>query len=237
MKCMPNLLKNRSDLIFCGLLWVFAPGAALAEDVAGRVEGGIGIAFREPSNAPPYDQLQLQYDTGTVLHATVASHYEYGMLVRVDYAYTLYDALTASGLSIAEDIEQHDARGGVFYAPWPRGPVSFRIGGGYAWAQEDADEPAEERSQDGGFVETGLTVRAGKAVRFDIAAAGLKLEGDDDYDAEGAELRAGAAFDTGPLDVTLGARYVAWQREDPFDEELFELRIGLGGAWGYAENR
>jgi hypothetical protein len=212
-------------------------GTAHAEEVAGRIEGGIGMAFREPSNAPPYDQLRLEYDTGTVLLAAVASHYEYGLLVRVDYAYTLYDTLTGSGLAIAEDIEQHDARGGVFYAPWPRGPVSFRIGGGYAYANEDTDRPEGERSQDGGFVEAGLTVQAGKGVRFDIAAAGLKLEGDDDYDAEGAELRAGAAFDTGPLDITVGARYVAWQRESPFDEELFELRLGLGGAWGYRENR
>ena len=219
------------------LLCLLAAGRALAEDVAGRIDGGIGMALREPSHAAPWDQLRPEYDNGTLLHASVASHYDYGLLVRLDYAYTFYDALTgANGLAIAEDIEQHDARGGVFYAPWPDRPVGFRIGGGYAYAQEDVDNPEGEQQQDGGFVEGGLTVRAGKRVTFDVALAGLKLEGDDDYDAEGTELRGGVAFDTGPLDLTFGARYIDWQRESPFDEELFELRIGIGGAWGYREN-
>ena len=219
-------------------LTLLAAGAAQAEDLASRIEGGIGMAWREPSDDPPYDQSRLEYDTGTVLHASVASHYDYGLLLRVDYAYTLYDELTGlGGLSIAEDIEQHDARGGVFYAPWPRGPVGFRIGIGYAYAEEDEDSPAAERTQDGGFVEAGLAVQAGERVRLDAAVAGLKLEGDEDYDAEGAELRLGAAFDTGPLDIIVGTRYLAWQRESPFDEELLELRLGIGGRWGYAENR
>jgi len=225
-------------LAVLAVLALLAPLAAQAENLASRIDGGIGVAFREPSDDPPYDQLRLDYDRGTALHAAVSSHYDYGLLLRVDYTYTLYDALTAGSLTIEEDIEQHDARGGVFYAPWPRGPVGFRVGGGYAYASEDIDQPEDERSQDGGFVEAGLTLRAAARVRLDFALAGLKLEGDDDYDAEGTEVRAFAAFDTGPLDVTVGARYLAWQRERPFDEELFELRLGLGGAWGYyPENR
>lgn len=224
-------------VLAAGLALLLA-GAAQADDLASRIEGGVGIAWREPSDDPPYDQLKPEYDTGTVLHASVASHYEYGLLLRVDYAYTLYDELSgAGGLAIAEDIEQHDARGGVFYAPWPRGPVGVRVGIGYAYAEEDQDAPADDRSQDGGFVEAGLAVQAGERVRLDAALAGLKLEGDEDYDAEGVELRLGGAFDTGALDITVGARYLAWQRESPFDEELFELRLGIGGAWGYRENR
>jgi hypothetical protein len=206
-------------------------GGAHAEEVASTVHGGIGAAWREPAVDA------VDYDTGTLLHLTLASRYEYGLLLRVDYAYTLYDALTANGLPVAKDIEQHDARGGAYYAPWTRSPVAWRIGGGYAWAREDEDEPARELTQDGGFVEAGIAVKLGDRVVVDVAGAGLKLEGDGDYDAEGSEARLGLTIDAGPLDVTVGARYIAWQRENTFDEDVFELRVGLGGNWGYPENR
>lgn len=224
--------------VLCAALALLAASAAQAETVASTIHGGIGVAFREPSDDPPYDQLQLEYDTGTVLHVDVASHYPYGLLLRVSYSYTLYDALTAlGGLAVTKDIEQHHARGGVFFSPWRRSGVRYRVGGGYVYDHEDHDAPSEELTQDGGFVEAGVTFDAGAHVTLDFAAAGLKLEGDDDYDAEGAEVRTGAAFHAGAVDITLGGRYLALQRESPFDEELFELRLGIGGSWGYRENR
>lgn len=216
-------------------LLVAAPAAA--DDVGSTIHGGIGAAWRDPGADPPYDQLQLEYDTGTLLFLDLASHYDYGLLLRVTYTYTLYDALTAlGGLSVEEDIEQHDGRAGLFYAPWSRGPLGFRLGGGYAYAHEDVDAPAGERTQDGGFVEVGLIVRAARALTLDIAGAGLKWEGNGNYDAEAAELRIGATFHTDPLDLMLGGRYARFQRESPADEELYELRLGIGGRWGYPEN-
>lgn len=212
-----------------------APSAA-AEDVAGFVHGGVGAAWREPSNDPPYDLLQLEYDTGTVLFAEVASRYEGGFMLRVEYAYTFHDTLAGSGgLVIEEDIEQHDARVGAFYAPWPRGPLEWRIGAGYLYAEENA-EGAQDRSQDGGFVEGGLTWHATKRLAFDAALGGLKVEGDGDYDAEGTEARLAAALAAGGVEFTLGARYRALERERPFDEEVLELRVGVGGAWGWENN-
>lgn len=219
------------------LLALLVPIAAPAEDVASTLHGGVGAAWREPSEDPPYDQLTLEYDTGTVLFLDLASHYDYGLLLRVTYTYTLYDALTAlGGLAVEKDIEQHDGRAGLFYAPWPRGAVGWRIGGGYAYGHEDVDQPDDGRTQDGGFVEAGLTVRAAPRLTLDFAGAGLKWEGEDDYDAEGAEARVAAIVHTGPLDILVGGRYLRLERESPFDEELYELRLGIGGTWGYPEN-
>lgn len=225
---------NRTLLVLLALL---ASTTASAENLASTIHGGIGAAWREPSEDPPFDQLTLEYDTGTVVFLDVASHYGNGLLVRVTWTYTLYDALTAlGGLAIEKDIEQHDGRAGLFYAPWPRGAVGYRIGGGRAWAHEDVDEPEDGRTQDGGFVEAGLTVRAARRLTLDFAGAGLKWEGDEDYDAEGAEARVAAIVHTEPLDITIGGRYLRLEREARFDEELYELRIGIGGAWGYPEN-
>jgi hypothetical protein len=218
------------------LLLALAAPVAPAENVAGWAHGGIGMALREPADA---SGPGLQYDTGTLLHVDVGNRYPEGLMVRVDYAYTLYDELTAAGgaLTIEEDIERHEARGGLFYAPWTRGPLGWRIGGGYAYVREDVDAPEAERQQDGGYVEAGLVVRAGQRVTLDFAGAGLKLEGKDDYDAEGAELRAGATLHTRPLDLGVALRYQKLERDAPFDEELLELRFGVGGAWGYPESR
>jgi hypothetical protein len=224
--------------LLCAAFALLVTDVARAETVASWIHGSVGAAWREPSDDPPFDQLNLEYDTGTVLHADVASHYPYGLMLRLSYTYTLYDEFTAlGGLTITEDIEQHDARAGAFFAPWRRGGLGWRVGGGYVYAQEDSDEPDQERTQDGGFVEAGITFDAGELVTFDVAAAGMKLEGEDDYDAEGTELRALAAFHTGPVDVTLGGRYLTLQRENPLDEEVFELVLGLGGSWGYREGR
>lgn len=225
---------NRALLV---LLTLLVPATATAEDLASTIHGGVGVAWREPSDDPPFDQLTPEYDTGTALFLDVASHYDYGLLLRVTYTYTLYDELTAlGGLALERDIEQHDARAGVFFAPWPRGVLGYRIGGGYAYGHEDVDEPDDGRTQDGGFVEAGLTVRAARWLTLDVAGAGLKWEGEDDYDAEGAEARIAAIFHTDPLDLVVGGRYLRLEREAPFDEELFELRVGIGGAWGYPEN-
>lgn len=213
--------------IASAILALLAAGTARSEDVAGFIHGGVGVAFRKPD--APYD-----YDAGTVLHLEVGNRYPDGLMVRVSYAYTFYDALTGAGGVIARDIGQQDARFGLFFAPQPRGALGFRVGGGYVYGDERTG--SSDRTQDGGFLEAAATLDAGRRATFDLAAAVLKVEGRSDYDAEGGELRLGVALHAGPVDLTLGSRYLALDRESPFDESLLEFRAGVAGRWGYAEN-
>lgn len=210
----------------CALLALLGHAAAHAN---GFIDASLGAAWRDPDT-----QLDVDYDTGTVARLEVGTQYESGLQLRVGYTYTFYDALTALGsLDIAEDIQQQETRVGIFHAT-PRGdPRGWRLGGGYVYVDEENE--LEGGYQRGGFVEVAAVIKAGKRVTLDLAAAAMKLGGTDDYDAEAAELRAVAAFHTRVMDFTVGARYAAFDRESPFDEQLFELRVGIGGAWRYPE--
>ncbi|MGH8481739.1 MAG: outer membrane beta-barrel protein [Nevskiaceae bacterium] len=219
--------------LYCALALLAAP--AMAADPAGYLEGSVGVALRDPSNEKPFNQLDLEYDTGTVLRFAAGQRYESGLMLRVDYGYTAYDELTASGsLTVSRDIEQHDARLGVFYATPRKVAAGYRFGAGYAWARENQD-PQGGDSQAGGFLEA-AAVLAGERVSWDLAVALMKLDGHDNYDAEAAELRAGAAFHRGRADVTVQLRYAIYQREAPFDEDVLEIRIGLGTGWNWPES-
>lgn len=213
------------------LLALLAPAGAHAN---GFIEAGLGVALREPDDAPPFDPLELDYGTGTVARLELGTLYDSGLMLRVAYAWTACDELKAGSLLVSEDIRQQDLRLGVFHAT-PRGaPLGWRLGGGYAYADEDDSESAS-RSQRGGFIEAAAVVEAGPRVTLDFAGALLKLGGEADYDAEAAELRASAAFHTRAMDFTVGARYAVFDRESPFDEQVFELRVGIGGGWAYPE--
>lgn len=217
----------------CVLALLAAP--AMAADPAGYLEGSVGVALREPSDEPPFDQLDLDYDTGTVLRFSAGQRYESGLMLRADYGYTAFDELTALGsLTITRDIEQHDARLGVFYATPRNVTAGYRFGAGYAYARED-QEPQGGDSQGGGFLEA-AAVLAGERVSWDLAAVLMKLDGHDDYDAEAVELRAGAAFHRGRADVTVQLRYAIYEREEPFDEDVLEIRVGLGTGWNWPES-
>jgi hypothetical protein len=217
------------------LLALLAPGAAPAAAPAGGfVDLSVGAAWREPDDDPPFDQLELEYDTGTVARLEVGSHYDSGLLVRVGYAYTVYDEFTALGsLVISEDIQQQEVRAGVFYAT-PRGtPLGWRLGGGYDYLDESSNGGGYY--QRGGFVEAGAIVTLAR-VTLDFAAAFAKLGGPGDADAETTELRATAAYHARVMDFTLGARY-AWVDPEnfPLNEELLELRAGVAIPWPYRE--
>lgn len=209
---------------------LLAAGTAHGEDVAGTIHGGVGVALREPSDA------RLDYDTGTVLHFEAVSHYPSNLMVRVLYSYTFYDALTGpGGLSIADDIQQQDARFGVYHAPWRHGPLRYRAGGGYAYSHEK-DSSDDSNIQAGGFLEAAALLDVGRPVTLELAATAMKLDGQDDYDAEVGEVRLGLAFHAGAADFRLDTRYASYDRESPFDEEVLEVRVGVTGAWGYPEN-
>lgn len=216
----------------CVLALLAAP--AMAADPAGYLEGSVGVALREVSDAnPPFDQLDFEYDTGTVLRFAAGQRYESGLMLRAEYGYTVYDELTAVGLTLDRDIEQHDARLGVFHATPRNVATGYRFGAGYAYAREDG--ALDGGSQNGGFLEA-AAVLAGERVSWDFAAALMKLDGHDDYDAEAAELRAGAAFHRGRADVTVQVRYAVYERESPFDEQVLEIRVGLGTGWNWPES-
>lgn len=214
------------------LLALLAPCAAHAQ---GFVEASLGAAWREPDADPPFDQLELEYDTGTLARLELGTHYDSGLLLRVGYTYTAYDALTGPGsLAVYEDIEQQEVRFGVFHAT-PRGaPLGWRLGAGYVYVDED--HSTDGNYQRGGFVEAAAVVAAGRRVTLDFAAALMKLGGPEDYDAEGGELRATAAFHTRAMDFIAGARFARIERDSlPPDEQLLELRVGVLFPWAYPE--
>lgn len=217
----------------CVLALLAAP--AMAADPAGYLEGSVGVALRDPSNEGPFSQLDLEYDTGTVLRFAAGQRYESGLMLRLDYGYTAYEELTAGGATVSRDIGQHDARLGVFYATPHKVAAGYRFGAGYAYAREDQDPQGSDR-QAGGFLEA-AAVLAGERMTWDLAAALMKLNGRDDYDAEAAELRAGVAFHRGRADVTVQLRYARYDREAPFDEDVLEVRVGLGTGWNWPESR
>ncbi|HUR41464.1 MAG TPA: hypothetical protein VM240_09895 [Verrucomicrobiae bacterium] len=224
--------------LLLGLL--LASAGARGEDVAGTLQGGLGAVWREPSDAPPYDQLKLEYDTGTLAWIEAANRYDYGLLLRASYEYAYFDRLTALGtLTILEDLQQHDARLGAFWAPWSRGPLDARIGAGYVFIEGSSRSGSskDHASQDGGFAEAGLAWHVTRSVSLDAALSGFKVDGDENFDAEGVELALAASFRAGALDLIVGARYGKGQHENFADEEVLELRVGLGGAWGWIENR
>jgi hypothetical protein len=216
----------------CMVALLTAP--AMAADPAGYLEGSVGVALRELSDVnPPFGQLGLEYDTGTVLRFAAGQRYESGLMLRADYGYATYDELTGSGLTVSRDLEQHDARLGVFYAT-PRDVMAgYRFGAGYAYAREGGTP--DGGSQAGGFLEA-AAVLAGERVSWDLAAALMKLDGRGDYDAEAAELRVGAAFHRGRADVTVQLRYATYARESPYDEDVLEIRVGLGAGWNWPES-
>lgn len=215
----------------CVILALLASAGARAE---GFVEASVGAAWRELDAEKPFDQLELEYDTGTLARLEVGTQYDSGLQLRVGYTYTAYDELTALGsLVIAEDIQQQEVRLGAFHAT--RGaPLGWRLGGGYVYLDED-DNGGGGYCQRGGFLEAAAVVEASRRITLEFAAAVMKLGGPEDYDAEAAELRATAAFHTRAMDYTVGVRHAVFDRENPVDEQLLELRVGVGGLWAYPE--
>ena len=223
---------TRATAALLGLLGLLGPVAGHAQSF---VEAGVGAAWRDLEADPPFDQLELEYDTGTLARLEVGTRYHSGLQLRVGYTYTVYDELTGPGsLAVAQDIQQQEVRAGAFYATPTGVPLGWRLGGGYAYVDED--DGADGYYQRGGYVEAAAIVAAGRRVTLDLATAFVKLGGPQDHDAEIGELRAAAAFHARAMDFTLGARYALIDRESPpADERLLELRVGIAVPWAYTE--
>jgi hypothetical protein len=206
------------------LLALLAPAGAHAN---GFIDASLGLSLREPDHG-------FDFDTGTVARLELGTRYDTGLMLRVAYGHSGYDSIRMGGARLAEDVVAQDARGGVFYATPQGAPLGWRLGGGYVYAGEDDSESAR-RSQRGGFVEAAAVAEATPRITLELAAAVMKLAGEYDYDAQAAEVRALAAFHTGAMDFTVGARYARYDRESLFDEQVFELRVGVGGGWAYPE--
>ena len=206
--------------------------ASSAAQADGFIDLGVGAAWRDLDHNKPFD---LDFDTGKVARIELGTLYESGLMLRGTYTYTAYDELTALGsLKIAEDIEQQQARFGIFRAT-PRGtPLGWRLGIGYDYVDEDPGV-GDATWQRGGYLEAAAAIETRRRITLDLAVALSKLGGEDDHDAEARELRAMATFHADAMDFTLGARYARIEREDFVDERVFELRVGVGGLWAYPE--
>lgn len=224
-------MKARAAL----LLALLAPAAPAATPAYGFVDLSVGASWRELDDDPPFDQLELEYDTGTLARLEVGTHYDSGLLLRVGYAYTAYDELRALGsLTVTEDIQQQELRAGVFYATPRRPRFGWRLGGGYAYADEDTSTYGYY--QRGGFVEAAAVIAAHERVTVDLAAAFAKLGGPANRDAEVAEVRATAVFHARVMDFTVGTRYALADRDNAPDEQPLELRVGVVIPWAYPES-
>jgi len=206
--------------------------ASSAAQADGFIDLGVGAAWRDLDHNKPFD---LDFDTGKVARIELGTLYESGLMLRGTYTYTTYDELTALGsVRIAEDVEQQEARFGIFRATQRGAPLGWRLGAGYDYVDED---PAMGGTsfQRGGYLEAAAVIETRRRVTLDFALALSKLGGEDNHDAEAGELRAMAAYHADAMDFTLGARYARIEREDFVDEQLFELRVGIGGLWAYPE--
>ena len=216
-------------------LALLAPSMACAADREFGIQGSLGAVDRRIDDDPPYDQLELDADTGIALQVEGDAAIGHDILLRASYAYIEYDELTAvdGALTISEDIVQRDLRLGAF---WARSAHAWRLGGGYAQigASDNFGSLGKGR---GPFIETGIGLQAGSRVSFDFAGAVLQLRGD--FAADGYEARAGAAFGAGATRFTVDARYLKLDRlyrdsspADLPDERVYELRLGIERRWG-----
>jgi hypothetical protein len=77
-------------------------------------------------------------------------------------------------------------------------------------------------------------------VDFELGGALMALETDENESAGGFELRAGALFHAGPVDLGLMYRKLYVDADLPgggsetYDYDAFQFTIG--GAWGYPRN-
>lgn len=213
------------------VLWLalLAPGLACAADVTGYLNAGVGFASRDIERDAPFGNLDLDYDDGAAWHVDGGVRLPGELLLTGSYTISKYGDFTAidGDLLIADDSTQRDTRFGAFLAPAPAGGFAYRAGAGYALIEDTVGIVAEAQ---GLFVEAGAARRLGEHLRFTGAATLLQLHGD--ADREGLEVRTGLAYGLGSVDLTADARYLRLGSDELPDEHLYELRLGVGSAWG-----
>ena len=218
--------------VVCTILALLAAAPSFAAEMFAGV--GAGVTDREPTDDPPFDQLDLDYDSGTTLTAQLGGRFESGMMLRADYNYTNHDEFTAlGGLLISEDITRRDLRLGAFAAPQAQGAFGYRLGVGYARVTESTAQGTFP-DRDGYFVEGAAQLDAGQRVTFDLAAVRIHLSDDQNRNSRGNEFRLAMIFHAGAIDVALNGLYARTDSSENlfYIERLKAVSLSVGGAWG-----
>jgi len=219
---------------------VFAFPIIANAEVGGFINGGLSFtSFEAEDNFG--DRVEL--DDGTGFNVTGGIRFKPGLMAKLSYSYAEYDGgdLFLNNRfvgSFDDEVNADELRIGFYYAPPERRVIGFRVGGGYERVSIDIPSVfSDESKTDGLFAEGAILINAGRIVTFDIGGALMAMEDEDSNDSAGAEFRAGAVFHVGPVDLGLAYRALAINTEyddgDEEDDTIGELRLTIGGAWGY----
>lgn len=223
------------------VLFAFLGIAHAAENVGGFVAGGLSSG-KLTEQDDPYT-YEVDTDSGGGLNLTGALRFRPGIMVRAGFDSIRADGGTACVLgsgcsSFGNDVDVHETRLGVFYAPPMHKVLGFRVGGGYERVSLEIQGSGKGVS-DGGFIEGALLINAGRIVTFDVGAALLSLTDDNDEHVRGGEFAAAAIFHAGPVDIGVSGRGLHFETDvsgssSTVSDDFSEGRLTVGGQWGYA---
>lgn len=215
-----------------------APFAVHAE-VGGFVEGGLATVSGQETDPP----FKVELDDGLGINLAGGLRWSPGFMVKIAYSMSEHDGGEISSGNLRanfdDEVTAEELRIGFFWAPLHEETVGFRIGGGYENTLIEIDSFGESET-DGVFVEGALLVRAGDVVTFDFGGALIKTEDEDNNDTDGVEFRIGAKFHLGPVDLGVAYRHLEFSTDvdgTDVDDEFDELRVTIGGSWGWGRRK
>lgn len=216
-----------------------APLAAQAE-VGGFIEGGLSHVSGEETDAP----FRVELDEAIGFNIAGGIRWAPGLMAKISYSGSEHDGgeLFQNGRRVAtftDDVSAEELRIGFYWAPLHTNTVGFMVGGGYENTLIEVGSFSENET-DGGYLEGVLLVKAGTVATLEFGGAVMSTEGDDNTDTDGLELRVGAKFHLGPVDLGVAYRYLEFSTDvggGDVDDEFGEFRVTVGGAWGYGSRR
>ena len=224
-------------LLALGLL--LGSSAAFAE-AGGYVNGGFSLSSY---NGKYDDGFELDLDPGRGFNLQGGVRFSPGIDVRLSFDQVKHDggdALDDGNLlfSFDDEVTISEFRLGVYFAPPPKRTVGFRVGGGYIRQSFKIEGfGSDTDTANGLFGEGAVLIDAGKVVTFDLGGTLFVNEHDEDGTSVGVEAHAMAVFHAGPVDIGAGYRYQAintqFDDDDNLDESIGELRLTIGGSWGF----
>lgn len=215
------------------------PTVASADTAGGFFYGGLNFTNYTEEYS---DGSQLELDSGGGLHLNGGLRFGPGLMLSASYSTSSHDGgdyCDAGCLRFDEKIELDEFRLGFYYAPPQASVVGFRVGGGYEKVGLEVPAFDVSTTTKGPFVQGVLLLKAGPVALFDLGLALMVLEDDDGNDSGGAEFKAGVTFHTGAVDLGLSYRSLAlntvYAGGDEVDSVYGELRLTIGGTWGYPD--
>lgn len=220
------------------LILMLAMPLASAADVGGFAHGGLSVGSYSVNNSYGF---AYDSDTGTGFSLSGGIRFESGLMLRGGYCEISHDddALCDSGgcFRFPEKLSTSESRVGVFYAPSQQGVTGFRVGGGYEAIRVEPDSFFNK--SDGGFLEAALLLNAGRVVSFDVSGSLMSLRDNRDQSVRGMEVRTGAIFHAGPVDIGISGRALSFKTEinrgGTVKERVREATLTIGGAWGFPQ--